>query len=51
MSAFRHIDNIRVRPIEEELEEMGLDPDRVLSEIDRQTAMLEGAPPFWTPVV
>jgi hypothetical protein len=44
MSAFRHPHNTRVRPLEEELAEMGLNPDKVLSEIDRNTAMLEGGP-------
>lgn len=40
----RHPHNATVRPLEEELTEMGLDPDRVLSEIDRNTEMLEGGP-------
>ena len=40
----RHLHNATVRPLEEELTEMGLDPDRVLSEIDRNTEMLEGGP-------
>jgi len=44
MSAFRHVHNVHVRPLEEELAEMGLNPGRVLSEIDRNTAMLEGGP-------
>ena len=44
MSAFRHPHNTKVRPIEEELAEMGLNPDRVLSEIDRNTEMLEDGP-------
>jgi len=44
MSAFRHIDNLKVRPLEEELAEMGLNPARVLGEIDRQTALLEDGP-------
>ena len=44
MSAFRHPHNVAVRPIEEELAEMGLNPDRVLHEIDRNTAMLESGP-------
>lgn len=44
MSAFRHIHNVQVRSIEEELQEMGLEPGRVLGEIDRQTVMLDGGP-------
>lgn len=44
MSAFRHPHNHTVRPLEEELAEMGLNPDKVLSEIERNTAALEGGP-------
>jgi len=44
MSAFRHVHNVHVRPLEEELAEMGLNPGKVLFEIDRNTAMLEGGP-------
>jgi len=45
----RHPHNATVRPLDEELAEMGLNPDKVLSEIDRNTAMLEGESPLLDP--
>lgn len=41
-------ENIKVRPLSEELESIGLDPDRVMGDIERNSGMLEehaGSPP------
>lgn len=41
-------ENIRVRPLSEELEGIGLDPDRVMNDIERNAGLLEqhfGSPP------
>jgi hypothetical protein len=35
-----HRDNIEVRPLEEELKDLGLDPEKVVNEIERQSGLL-----------